>query len=267
MKAVLGIDAAWTTGQPSGVALVVESDKGWRCSAVAPSYQQFVELVQRPVNWDEAPKGSAPNIPELLDTVYALELQAELCVIAVDMPLGTQRITGRRPADTAVSRAFGARGCAVHSPSAARPGPLADQMRAVLATEFPIATDIAVVPALIEVYPHTALLSLLDLPRRLAYKVSRNSRYWPNTPTSVRRQRLLQAFNRILDGLRTKIEVDLPIPVADAVRSFNELKRYEDSLDALICAWTAIEFLEGRCRPYGDDQAAIWVPTGSPYHS
>jgi predicted RNase H-like nuclease len=258
MKAVLGVDAAWTVGQPSGLALVVETDTGWRCSRVAPSYQQFCQ--HEPVNWDETPKGGEPNIPELLNTVQALEPLCELCVVAVDMPLSKQPITGRREADNQVSRAFGARGCAVHSPSSTRPGHIADSMRAELESAFPLATQATSVPALIEVYPHAALLSLLNLERRLAYKVSRNNRYWPGTPADVRRQRLLQAFNRVLDGLQTKMRVDLPLPTADAVRTFAGLKRYEDALDALICAWTAIEYLRGRCQPYGDQTAAIWIP-------
>ncbi len=260
MRAVLGIDAAWTAGQPSGLALAVETGGGWRCSAVAPSYDQFYRLPYAPVNWDLTPEGSAPYVPELLDTVLVLEPQAELCVIAVDMPLSTQPITSRREADTQVSRAFGARGCAVHSPSATRPGPIADQMRAELAPVFPLATGSATVPALIEVYPHAALLSLLKLERRLAYKVSRNSRYWPGTPLEERRGRLLRAFNRVLDGLRTKMQVNLPLPTADEVHSFAALKRYEDAVDALICAWTGIEYLAGRCQPYGDQSAAIWIP-------
>ncbi len=174
MKAVLGIDAAWTVGQPSGVALVVETAGGWRCRQLAPSYQQFCQ--HEPVDWDLIPTPSAPDIPALLRAVKRLEPAAELSVIAVDMPLSMEPIRGRRWADNAVSRAFGARGCAVHSPSAIRPGPIADSMRAELAPAFPLATRSAAVPALIEVYPHASLLSLLKLERRLAYKFSRNNR-------------------------------------------------------------------------------------------
>ncbi len=258
MNAILGIDAAWTTGQPSGMALVVETDGGWQCRQVAPSYQQFCQ--HEPVNWDETPTPNAPDVPAFLQAVKQLEPLAKLCVIAVDMPLSNQPITGRRPADNAVSSAFGARGCAVHSPSATRPGPIADNMRAVLAPGFPLATRSPVVPALIEVYPHASLLSLLKLERRLPYKVSRNSRYWPDTPAEERRERLLQAFNRVLACLHNKMQVDLPLPAADVVHSFAVLKRYEDAVDALLCAWTAIEYLEGRCQPYGDHSAAIWIP-------
>ncbi len=46
------------------------------------------------------------------------------------MPLATTPITNRRAADTAISSRFGPKGCAVHSPSAERPGAMADQLRA-----------------------------------------------------------------------------------------------------------------------------------------
>jgi hypothetical protein len=40
-RAVLGIDAAWTLSQPSGVALVAETPNAWRLVAADASYQRF----------------------------------------------------------------------------------------------------------------------------------------------------------------------------------------------------------------------------------
>tara|TARA_B100002003_G_scaffold148670_1_gene137814 strand:+ start:724 stop:861 length:138 start_codon:yes stop_codon:yes gene_type:complete len=40
------------------------------------------------------------------------------------------------------------------------------------------------------------------------------------------------------------------------------LKTYEDGIDALVCAWVGIEYLRGAATPYGDDDAAIWIPDG-----
>jgi predicted RNase H-like nuclease len=42
--------------------------------------------------------------------------------------------------------------------------------------------------------------------------------------------------------------------------STSGLKRYEDSLDALVCACVGAKYLEGSAVPYGDNTAAIWVP-------
>jgi len=39
-----------------------------------------------------------------------------------------------------------------------------------------------------------------------------------------------------------------------------ELKAYEDSLDAVICAFVAICALQGRATPFGDRNSAIWIP-------
>jgi hypothetical protein len=41
MRAVLGIDAAWTLSQPSGVAVMNETSTGWRLVAAEASYQRF----------------------------------------------------------------------------------------------------------------------------------------------------------------------------------------------------------------------------------
>jgi hypothetical protein len=38
------------------------------------------------------------------------------------------------------------------------------------------------------------------------------------------------------------------------------LKRYEDTLDALVCAWLGFRFLAGKTLPLGDETAAIWCP-------
>lgn len=44
---------------------------------------------------------------------------------------------------------------------------------------------------------------------------------------------------------------------------WSRLEKYytEDALDSLVCAWAGTEYLCGRCQPYGDDTAAIWIPT------
>jgi hypothetical protein len=50
-------------------------------------------------------------------------------VVTVDMPLATVAITARRKADDVISRMFGGRGCAVHTPSASRPGVIGTMLR------------------------------------------------------------------------------------------------------------------------------------------
>jgi hypothetical protein len=52
MRTILGIDAAWTGNEPSGVALVIERAGTWQCVAVAPSYSDFLgQSESKPTNW------------------------------------------------------------------------------------------------------------------------------------------------------------------------------------------------------------------------
>src|ERR1700756_4245829 len=101
MRTVLGIDAAWTGRQPSGVALAEETGRGWRLKAVASSYARF-----------EALAGLAPEPP----AERGMKPDASACpppcrhlagrepdLIAIDMPLSRLPITGRRKSDNLVS--------------------------------------------------------------------------------------------------------------------------------------------------------------------
>ena len=158
MTAILAIDAAWTVKQPSGVALLINVGGRWRCAGLAPSYRQFEELADsEPVNWDLKPTGRRPDLDRLLAVCRQLLDGEQVSLIAMDMPLSLEPIIRRRAADNAVSRAFGNQGCAVHSPSAQRPGPLADEVRArAAALGFPLATastPAGACPALIEGLP------------------------------------------------------------------------------------------------------------------
>ena len=169
---VLGIDAAWTAHQPSGISLVQRTNAGWSCLAVAPCYEAFIGQAAGQA-WDTKQKatGSRPDPAALLQASQQLA-DAEVSCVSVDMPLATTPITHRRAADTAISSRFGPKGCAVHSPSAERPSAIADQLRADFATlGYPLHTNGSEhsAPALIECYPHVALLALLKRDYRVPY--------------------------------------------------------------------------------------------------
>ena len=96
-SAVLGIDAAWTVREPSGISLLVQTDTGWSSVGLAPSYEQFMALADgKVVNWDQAPKGSEPNLKMLVQVAQQMASPAKIRTIAVDMPLSIQKISGRR---------------------------------------------------------------------------------------------------------------------------------------------------------------------------
>jgi len=264
LRAVIGIDAAWTATEPSGVALLVEDARGWRSAAVAPSYADFVTLGDGgSVDWDRSRiEGNPPEPERLLRAARAIAPGATVEVVCLDIPLSRGAITGRRRADNDVSRLFGARGCGTHSPSVLRPGRISELLRDGLAESgFPLVTSLtsAHVPAALEVYPHTALLALLAARYRVPYKVSKASKFWPNEARDVRRQRVLEQWRRITAALRTHLEVQLDIPTQFPTAS--RMKRYEDVIDALVCAWVGIEYLNGRVSAFGDEEGAIWSPS------
>ena len=109
-------------------------------------------------------------------------------------------------ADNALSKAFGARQCGTHSPSAERPGAISDDLREGFSVEgYPLQTTAISPPGLIEVYPHPALVILADAPKRLPYKLSRIRAYWRESKPSERRAFLLQEWARIIDLLEDQI--------------------------------------------------------------
>lgn len=179
--------------------------------------------------------------------------------------MATEPFSSRRAADRAVSREFGSRNCSTHSPSAERPGPLgAGISREFQTAGYPLRTTAGEglsAPAVLEVYPHPALLSLLERPSRVPYKVSKARKYWPGASAGERVVSLLKEYSAILNALRGRIEgIDLALPMPETVKALAHLKQLEDMLDALMCAWVGLEHLAGRTIPLGDDSAAIWVP-------
>jgi predicted RNase H-like nuclease len=266
MRTVLGIDAAWTETQPSGVALAEETERGWRLKAAASSYarfEAFAGLAPEP----PAQRGMKPDAIALLAACRHLTGR-EPDLIAVDMPLSRRPIVRRRTSDLAVSVAYGAKKCATHSPSADRPGTISNELRAAFETcgydlrTIPSPGESSLVtPALIEVYPHPALVELTSADERLRYKISKSNKYWPALKPSERREKLLLAWNGIAAALEQQIEgVTTCLPEVRQTDSGAALKGYEAALDAVVCAWVGVCALEGLAEAFGDAESAIWIP-------
>lgn len=241
MRAVLGIDAAWTKTHPSGHALVAGDSGGWR-------------LI-------DARSGSLPEVAALLDTASML-CGCKVDLVAVDMPLAHSPIIGRRFSDDLVSIAYGSRKCGTYTPSALRPGALSDALTGSFRRAgYPLLTETIAAPGLIEVYPHPALVELMGASERLPYKASKVGTYWPSVTSSERRTRLYRQWKEIAASLDREIAgVAAALPQLGLEARGVEMKAYEDKLDAIICAWVGICALEGRAIPYGNDNAAIWIP-------
>lgn len=264
MRVVLGIDAAWTEGQASGVALLRDpSGTGaWECLRLSPSYAGFLSGTS--VDWEGPVAGGRAPVEALLLRAEVLA-GAPVDVVAIDMPVASIPIVGRREADREVSRRFGACGCSTHSPSADRPGRIGRELTDGFARSgFPVGAlgTRRGLKRLLEVYPHVAILELLSLNYRLAYKVSRSARLWPGHSVAARWLELLAAFARLKAELEARIgPLNFELPTA-IVGRLSQLKRYEDGLDAAVSAWVGALYLEGDAVPLGDSTGAIWVPRG-----
>ncbi len=263
-RAVLGIDAAWTATEPSGVALAVETEGGWRLAAVEAGYDHFLERADGADPGLGRPRGATAEAARLVAAVSRLVGRGPDC-IAIDMPVGPNPIRGRRCCDDAISRLYGACKAAVHSPGALRPGPVSDALSAGFAA---LGLPVCVAPparGLIEVYPHAALIEFMGEPERLPYKVAKTLTYWPGRTVVERHRKLREVWARIveaLDGCIGGTAAKLPVPPHDA-RGWR-LKAFEDKLDAVVCAAVAIAALNGEANVHGDDEGAIWVPRARP---
>ena len=261
--AVLGVDAAWTLKEPSGVALVVaQIPRSWRLVASDPCYQHFLARADQSLARQARPSGSKPD-PEALLQAAAKLAGRTVDLVAVDMPLALSPIIARRASDNAVSKEYGARHASTHTPSATRPGLISDELAGGFARAgYPLQTERIEAPGLIEVYPHPALIELADAPRRLPYKLSKIRNYWPDLSVFDRRARLFEQWAEIIQLLDRQITgVAKALPPPDAAASGVTLKAYEDCLDAVVCAWVGACALEGQAQPFGDNVSAIWIPT------
>lgn len=268
MKSILALDPAWTATEPSGVALLHRAKDRWKCVALSPSYGQFVALANGvPVDWKQAPVAGRPDVDALLNAAHTLLEGRTVDLVTVDMPIALDPITKRRDSDTEVSKKFGSKGCSTHSPSPDRPGDvglnLSERFKEL---GFPVATTATAVGTegvLAEVYPHPALLYLLKKDFRLKYKIGRANEYWPEKTAEERRRRIIKNWRKILDALSQDIgKIDLPLPAKDEIETIasSHLKRFEDALDALVCAWVGVKYFEGDCTAFGDRSSAIWIP-------
>ena len=266
MNSILAVDAAWTADNPSGICLLKEENDQFICVALTPSYDNFYEFAEGiEIDWDKEPVGNLPDVTHLLKSSSSLLNDQNVSLITVDMPISLSPITGRREAENAISKAFGAKGCGAHSPSILRPGKISTEFtNACLKHEYQFgdaSTSVGQLNSVLEVYPHPAIMELLELDYRLTYKSGNTAKYWPELSIKERKAKLLAIYNDILTALSKKIEgIPLSLPEDLIERPFSHFKRYEDALDALVCAWIGMKYLAGEAKAYGDKTSAIWVP-------
>ena len=254
---ILALDPAWTPRQPSGVALIGHRNGDWWCAGVAPSHSAFFQLAQGvAVDWFARPVGEPPEPGRLLVAAETL-LDEEVGTVAVDMPVSSEPFTSRRVADNLLSSAYGRYGCGTHTPNKIRPGQLGAEMTRAFADHgYEVAGADAAPgesPALVEVYPHPALLVLLDTNYRVKYKAGKARKFWPELSAAEGRAEVVTVWAEILNALRKNLEgIELPLPTPSEAMTMTTtaLKRYEDALGALVCGWIGIDYLGGRCSAF-----------------
>ena len=245
---ILGIDPAWTPKNPSGFALIEQIGDEWICRDIAPSFDSFCSSKMVSEKFKEKICGSPFDLEDILGKC------GQVNCIVVDMPISPEEFLGRREADDAITKEFGNAWCATHTPTAAISKFGVDFVLKAKECGYIFNTN------LIETYPHPAILSLIpDLEKRLPYKVEKRNRYWPKEKPEERRKKLYKN----LQILRTALSSHITLPKdynlsIDA--PFTLLKSFEDTLDALVCAWVGIKFMNKQCRAFGDKLSAIWIP-------
>jgi predicted RNase H-like nuclease len=107
-------------------------------------------------------------------------------------------------------------------------------------------------------------VELFDARQRLPYKAAKVRSYWPEVSPADRQAHLYSEWREIAARLDHEIAgVEAVLPRLEATAKAWEIKAYEDTLDAIVCAWVATCALDGRATPFGDENAAIWIPTMS----
>ncbi|MDW7661693.1 MAG: DUF429 domain-containing protein [Bacillota bacterium] len=264
MMKSLGIDAAWTNRQPSGVCLI-KSEDGNQCKIIRLG-RSYAEFESGDIEWNQKLANSTTSLSKILTTCS--ELVALPDCIAVDMPISSYHIKSRRECETAISKEYGGRGASTHNPNEDRPGLISVELFNYIINSGYLWMTNGMdhkEKSLIEVYPHTAIIEYLGLDYRYEYKVSKKNKFksWALLSPSQRQQKLIQNLNNLVSRLSIRvpniydffIELNLETHYTQA-----QLKGYEDAIDSVICALIGIDYIMGNIIGYGNNEGTIWVP-------
>ncbi len=243
----IGVDLAWGTKRPTGVAVLDDAGRLVHVSA-ALSDEQILEAL--------APYVEGP------------------CLVALDAPLIVRNATGNRPAETALNRDFARFDAGAHPSNTTKPELSGTPRGAAIAQTLGLDLNPRSGRArrAIEVYPHPATVALFRLGRTLKYKNK------PGRDLDLLRAELLTLMG-FLEGLAT---ADPPLHLA-AAHGWSELRRHaetatrkselrvvEDQVDAVVCAYVAFFAVArpGDVTTYGDfEEGYIVTPTLPADHS
>lgn len=260
----LGIDAAWTNKQPSGVCLLKSLD-GNQCEILRLG-RSYTEFESGRIEWNQKVDNSSTSLNNVLRTCS--DLSAHPDCIAVDMPIASYHIRSRRECETAISKEYGGKGASTHNPNEDRPGLISVELYKYV-TEFGYLWMTNGMQhtnkSLIEVYPHTAIIEYLGLDYRYEYKVSKKNSYksWALLTAFQKQEKLIRNLEYLISQLSIRVPniFDFFIKLnSETQYTQAQLKGYEDAIDSVICAITGFDFILGNVIGFGNNEGTIWVP-------
>lgn len=219
----IGIDLAWSNRNPSGCA-VIRKERLVAHTADLVSKHDILHFVE-----EHLPEGAA-------------------AIIGIDAPLRVPNKSGSRPCDRSLSaewRAFQAGALPANRRLLARGDPptvrgeaivelLVERLRFSETVPIPRRADDRIV---CEIFPHPAHVSLFGLETSLKYKARRKRTYEERWNEFARYQQLLRGLRKAKPALKGTRKLLTKVDVR-ALRG-KALKAYEDTLDAITCAYVA----------------------------
>lgn len=164
------------------------------------------------------------------------------CVVAVDAPLIVTNVSGRRRAEAELSADFGAFEAGPYPANTTLPVFAAGVRGARIAEALGLDVDpSSTAPRrAIEVYPHSATISLFRLGRTLKYKGGRGRSVADRKAALLRLTALIDGLAEAVPPLSTSSQwANLRSTIEAATRP-SQLDRAEDPVDAVICAYVAM---------------------------
>ncbi len=191
------------------------------------------------------------------------------CVVGIDAPLRVVNPSGRRPCEADLTRAFAAQHAGTYPSNTGLAHFAGGGRAAALARRHRLDTDGTVPPEpgqrrALEVYPHSAAVALFDLDHVLKYKARKGR-------TLASRRAALDRLVELLSGLDDRARgtglphLCAPELFASLRREIAQtptgaaLRRLEDPIDAILCAYVGALFLAGRVCVVGDSETGAIV--------
>lgn len=212
----IGIDLAWSYRNPTA-AVALENGVPMRWEDELKSDKEIVQFVV-----EAASEGPA--------------------LVAIDAPLVVPNESGTRPCDREVSRAYRREEAGTYPANRRRLGPhirgeeLVAQLLDMGFTHSLAVAKQAKVRQVVEVYPHPGMVELFGLERTLKYKARLGRSYQDRWRELSCYMELLRNLTEALPRLRAEAFLSQLRPQG---RRGQALKRLEDLLDALFCAYIA----------------------------